>query len=164
MRQVGNVLAFYTYRDWLSNHYRVSFTIRDITFNCTEQFLMYTKAMHFGDGETARKILATSDPQEQKMLGRQVTPYNDEEWIEKRLVYYIIGLKAMYRQNPDQLERLLLTNDLILVEASERDRVWGVGLKETDPRIADPRQWRGHNLCGGGHMAVRDFFRQERGL
>lgn len=164
MRVVGSVLAFYTYKDWPSNHFIREFTLKGLTFNCAEQAIMYCKAMHFRDLITAMKILAEPVPQQQKLLGRAVKQYDDRAWREHRPIYYAIILKAKYRQNPDLLEELLLTDPLILAEASERDTQWGTGLAESDDRISDPTQWRGENLCGQVHMDVRQYFQTNRNL
>jgi len=51
-----------------------------IEFNCCEQYMMYKKAMLFGDDEIAARILSTSNPREQKTLGRQVKNYNQVTW------------------------------------------------------------------------------------
>jgi len=48
------------------------------------------------------------------------------------------------------------TAGMVIVEASPYDRVWGIGLRQTDRRAMDPRQWRGTNLLGFVLMDVRD--------
>lgn len=45
--------------------------------------------------------------------------------------------------------------DRVLVEASPRDRVWGIGLESSDDRAADPGHWQGLNLLGFALMEVR---------
>jgi ribA/ribD-fused uncharacterized protein len=54
---------------------------------------------------------------------------------------------------------LLNTGNGILVEAAPKDFRWGVGLKQNDPRITDPRQWKGTNLLGKALMDVRTGLR-----
>ncbi|MDQ1651494.1 MAG: hypothetical protein QOI35_694, partial [Cryptosporangiaceae bacterium] len=49
-------------------------------------------------------------------------------------------------QHPDRLSYLLATGGQVLVEASPRDRIWGIGLTAADPRALDPDQWLGLNL------------------
>jgi len=43
---------------------------------------------------------------------------------------------------------LLSTGDKILVEASPKDNVWGIGLDEESPDAANPKRWPGTNLLG----------------
>jgi ribA/ribD-fused uncharacterized protein len=158
MRQWGNVTAFYSKRDFMSNHYICYFKVKGITFNCLEQFMMYCKAMLFGDKIIADAILVCEEPQGQKMLGRKVRGYDDAVWLAKREKYILIGMIEKYSQNLQERQWLLETGDSILVEASERDTVYGVGLNENDPRIANPYEWQGANLCGELTMKAREHF------
>ncbi len=43
----------------------------------------------------------------------------------------------------------------MLVEASPRDRVRGIGLAASDDRATDPSRWRGQNLLGFALMEAR---------
>ena len=47
----------------------------------------------------------------------------------------------------------------LIVEASPMDQVWGIGLRATDARARDPRQWRGLNLLGFALMEARSILR-----
>jgi hypothetical protein len=42
-----------------------------------------------------------------------------------------------------------------VVEASPRDRVWGIGLAAGDERAGSPERWQGLNLPGFALMEVR---------
>ena len=156
MRQTDQFTFFFSKYDVFSNWHTSYFTYRDVSFNCVEQMMMYAKAIEFGDKETAAKILQAPEPQDQKRLGRLVTPYDDERWkkIARTVVYH--AAKAKFTQNPRMLERLLATEGTHLVEASGTDRLWGVGLKESDPRIDDPKNWRGSNWLGQTLTRLRD--------
>jgi predicted NAD-dependent protein-ADP-ribosyltransferase YbiA (DUF1768 family) len=43
---------------------------------------------------------------------------------------------------------LLQKQDILLVEASANDCIWGVGLSEDDPSIHQRSAWKGLNLQG----------------
>ena len=42
------------------------------------------------------------------------------------------------------------------VEASPRDRIWGIGMSLNNPLVDDPANWRGRNLLGKVITEVRD--------
>lgn len=159
MRRWGNVVAFYTRRDFMSNHYRCHFKVKGVSFSSLEQFMMYCKAMLFNDRDVAELILKTDNPQAQKVLGRKVRGYVDAEWVAKREQFILTGMIEKYSQNPQERQWLLDTGDDILVEASERDTLYGVGLNEDDPRIGNPYEWKGANLCGVLTMKAREHLR-----
>lgn len=161
MRKTDRFTFFFTKADVFSNWHPAHFTYHGVAFNCVEQMMMYAKAVEFKDTATAKKILEAADPKEQKRLGRLVTPYNDERWqqIVRKVVY--AAAKAKFTQNPHMLEALLATEDTTLVEASPYDKIWGVGLGERDPRIEDPKQWRGTNWLGQVLTRLRDDLKAE---
>lgn len=62
---------------YLSNWFPSRFTVNNVNFSSMEQYMMYKKAVCFGDKDTADKILATEDVAEIKALGRLVANYNE---------------------------------------------------------------------------------------
>jgi len=152
---------FYTAASPLSQHYPAKFTVNNIEFNCAEQFMMYCKAMLFGDKIIAQKILDNKNPQEQKMLGRQVKNFDERVWKAKRESYVFIGNLNKFRQNKHLKEFILNTKDTELVEASEKDTVWGIGLGLNDPKIYFRHLWRGMNLLGKTLGRVRTVLSEE---
>ena len=47
-----------------------------------------------------------------------------------------------------------------IAEASPHDKVWGIGLIASDPRVASPISWCGLNLLGQAMERTRDTLRQ----
>lgn len=164
MKITETLVLFYGQSEFYSNWNKKGFTVKDIRFANGEQYLMYCKAMFFGDAETAAKILAEPDPKEVKKLGRAVKGYVDAQWAANRLRFMRRGLLEKARQNPEIKEQLLATGHRVLVEASPYDPIWGIGLSENDPRALEPAQWRGQNLLGQAWMWVRAELRAEMEL
>lgn len=151
----GNMTLFFAAHDPLSNWYIADFQVKNLRFNCVEQFMMFCKAKLFGDEAAAAKILAAPHPKAQKAIGRTVAGYDEATWVERRSRIVALGCYAKFSQNPALKEALLETGESLLVEASPWDRIWGVGLGENDPRILDQSQWQGLNLLGQALSEVR---------
>lgn len=125
-------------------------------FTTCEQWMMWNKACLFKAENTAQKILATDDPKKIKSLGRTEIPeYNDDEWKKVRYEVVVKGNMAKFTQNKELRENLLQTGNRILAEAAHYDKIWGIGLKQTDPATQDQTKWKGENLLGKALMEVR---------
>jgi len=151
---------FFFYKHILGNFHLCSFVMNDITFSNSEQAFMWLKAKHFKDPEYADKIVETTDPMSAKHLGRMVRNYDEADWDSVRMDMMFCACYAKFSQNPYLADILFETKDLILVEASPTDRVWGVGLRETDDLIIDPKNWKGRNLLGEVLMDVRQQLKE----
>lgn len=139
-----------------SNWYLSNFTMGNIKFSSMEQYMMYQKAIHFGDNTIADKILATKDVSCIKEYGRQVGNYNDTVWNGIRQIVVFNGLIAKFTQNDDLKQKLLSTGDLVLAECAVHDTIWGIGLSMTDPNRFEITKWHGQNLLGFTLMMVRE--------
>ena len=141
----------------LSQWYQCPFVVEGQYYNCAEQYMMAEKARIFGDEEIRQQILAEYSQMAMKKLGRKVRNYDDEIWKEKRFDVVVKGNIAKFSQNEKLLDFLLSTDDKILVEASPKDTVWGIGLDESSSEAIQPRKWIGENLLGFALMEVRDI-------
>jgi ribA/ribD-fused uncharacterized protein len=117
---------------------------------------MYKKALLFEDEDVANAIMRTNNPREQKALGRKVRNFNTDKWNESCREYVYEANYAKFTQNPEMLEELMKTDDKLIVEASPKDVIWGIGLHYTDDRIHDKTQWQGKNWLGEAIMRVRE--------
>ena len=143
---------------YLSNWYKSSFVIEDITFSSIEQYMMHRKAVLFGDTEIAGRILGTDNPAKIKALGREVKNYNDTIWSGMRQIIVFEGLYAKFEQNSKLRGMLLSTEDAILAECAMNDKIWGIGLSIYDKRRFEMSEWKGQNLLGFSLMCIRDLF------
>jgi len=154
---------FFFWGSWPSQWFKADFTIDGVTYNCCEQYMMAEKARLFSDGAAEAEILAAKDPGKQKAIGRRVKNFDPARWNEvcRGIVY--TGNLAKFRQHAQLASYLLDTGERTIVEASPTDRIWGIGLSQTDERAQDPAKWEGTNWLGVAHMQVRDQLLRDAG-
>ncbi len=141
---------------YFSNWYISEFKIDEVKYSSVEQYMMYRKAVTFGDTETAKQIMLTSDVGRIKALGRSVRNYEDVIWNGLRQLIVTQGLLAKFVQNEKLKRNLLETGDSILAECAVQDKIWGIGLSMKDDRRFKIEEWQGKNLLGFSLMWVRD--------
>ncbi|EDR04565.1 uncharacterized protein LACBIDRAFT_252516 [Laccaria bicolor S238N-H82] len=146
---------------WASQWYSSPFTVKlkleeegeeeEVTFASAEHWMMVQKALLFGDYGKAREILgvegvSSSDMAHVKALGRQVSGFDEAKWVDARQDIVLQGNMHKFSQNGELLEKLMLTGDKKMVEASPRDRIWGIGFGEKN--ALNQRERWGLNLLG----------------
>lgn len=162
MKKYTKHTFFYKTRNPFSNWHPAKFTVDGIEYNCSEQYMMAEKARTFGDEKIREMILASPEPRDQKALGRKVSNFDSEKWSEvaKEVVY--TGCYHKFTQNPKLMAKLMETEGTLLVEASPYDTVWGIGLREDDPRRLDSKKWRGTNWLGEVLTRLREDLEKTR--
>ena len=112
--------------NFLSQWYGAAFTApspanpdETMTFQTTEQYMMYHKAMLFGDEEIADKIMKSDSPKTQKALGRKVKGFDGRKWDEHKSRIVEEGNWYKFTQQTKEKglkEQLLETEQRELVE------------------------------------------------
>lgn len=140
-----------------SQWFPAPFEVGGVRYLTAEHWMMAEKARIFGDDAARDRIVACAHPAEAKALGRAVRGFDDATWASQRFEIVVSGSVAKFSQHPALRAYLLATGDKVLVEASPRDTVWGVGLGKDNPAVHDPRTWRGANLLGFALMRARQI-------
>lgn len=163
MKTTDKYVFFWKTGEVFSQWHPSTFVIEGITFKTAEQYMMYMKAKTFGDHEAAVKVLKTTDPREQKKIGRSVRNFDAAKWseISRDVVYR--GNRAKFTQNPAMKKQLMDTGNRELVEASPYDNIWGIGLDESDSRALDKTQWLGTNWLGEVLTKLREELKNDDG-
>jgi ribA/ribD-fused uncharacterized protein len=139
----------------LSQWYPASFVVNGICYPTAEHYMMWSKARLFDDDEIAERITLTREPARAKALGRAVRGFDQGTWKQERFRIVVDGSTAKFSQNTQLGDFLLGTKDKVLVEASPRDTIWGIGLGAANPNARVPERWRGLNLLGFALMKAR---------
>ena len=168
MRIEKPFLFFYSYQDYLSNFYRCKITFDDNVFTTSEQLYMYFKAKYFNDAKMSKKILSAKTAFEAKKLGRKVKHFHVGDWdkVSPSIMYEVLRLK--FNQNEKLKDKLIETGTLWLVEASPKDKLWGIGLEcgsdnllPSDTRATLPTKWQGKNRLGNLLMVLRANYQND---
>ncbi|KAF9256602.1 DUF1768-domain-containing protein [Marasmius fiardii PR-910] len=149
---------------------------KECTFPTAEHYMMFRKALLFGDASIAELILSPSysgtsksDLAHIKALGRQVQNFDEDTWQANRYQIVLDGNLAKFRQNPEIKEKLFNTGSRKHVEASPRDRIWGIGFGNASAakmvnamslRGKEPEKW-GLNLLGKALDETRNILQEE---
>jgi len=141
----------------LSQWWPAPFTIDGAAYPTAEHWMMAAKARLFGDDEALAAALAAPDPKAAKAAGRAARGFDEQAWAAARFDLVIAGNLAKFRQHPKLGAFLAATRPRVLVEASPRDRIWGIGMSAGNPDASRPSRWRGTNLLGFALMNVRDM-------
>jgi ribA/ribD-fused uncharacterized protein len=139
----------------LSQWWPAAFELDGVGYATAEHYMMAEKARAFGDEERLAMILEAESPDRAKALGRKVQGFDAAAWDAAAFDIVVRGNHAKFGQN-DVLKRFLLaTGERVLVEASPLDRIWGIGMVESDVRAGNPAAWEGKNLLGFALMEAR---------
>jgi ribA/ribD-fused uncharacterized protein len=144
---------------YLSNFAQYPITLNGKTFNCNEQFIMYSKASMFSDQESMKQIMRATNPAAIKKLGRGVKGFKRDQWEPQIPVIADLCNMAKFSQHAELTTRLLSTGEAVIAEASPTDRIWGIGVDAEKGK--DVRTWRGDNLLGKSLMRIRKQLRAQ---
>lgn len=140
---------YFFYGGPFSNWYPAEFVdCNGVKFNCSEQYMMFQKAMLFKDYKVASEIMEAVHPAEQKELGKQVRNFDKDYWQIFARTFVMTGCFYKFTQNKEIYNYLMSTKGKLLAEASPSDIIWGIGLSENDPKRFNKNEWRGTNWLG----------------
>lgn len=138
----------------------ISRRLRNSKYSSAEKWMMAVKAWAFNDLTTLRNILEVDDPKTIKALGRKVANFDAKVWDIVGMPAVTAGSIAKFGATERMTRELLDTGDLIIVESSPYDVVWGTGIDWRRPEAEDPTKWRGQNRLGQCLMEARRVLRE----
>lgn len=145
----------------LSQWFPATFEHEGDTYLTAEHFMMAQKARLFDDQAMLSAILQADSPALAKKLGRSVQRFDEAIWNAHCFDYVVQGNIAKFSSTPALQQFLLNTKERVLVEASPRDRIWGIGMGINNPDAGNPSRWRGQNLLGFALMQAREHIRNK---
>ena len=151
----GGILSeWHTFSNWA----RVEVVHDGITFPTLEHAYMYTKAVTFGDTNTAKSIMTAPDAQTAKSLSYSIKGVNKERWdgMKQGVMRGLLGIK--FASGSEAAIELLATGEKRLAETG-RDPFYACGMSITDRNVLDTSKWMGNvlgKLLGEIRHALRE--------
>lgn len=150
------------YSQWYTTENQ--FQENGVTYPNAEKYMMMKKAEVFGALDILEQMKKTDNPRMVKQLGRKIQNFSDKVWDKHKIDVVTQASYLKFTQNPELLKIMLEHKDLILVEASPQDKIWGIGLHFDDDRVLNESEWLGENLLGICLMKARDRIIKKQGL
>lgn len=128
--ETSDIIAFGTSLsryNFLSNFYKTTIKHKNYTYNCAEQFYQHMKCILFEDKQTAEKVMKSSNPAVQKLLGKKVTSFSKYTWdnIKSDVMFDVVYAKFLQNW---QLKKMLLATGRKSIMECKQDRYWGTGI------------------------------------
>lgn len=141
---------FYGTADWPSNFHPSPYVLFGYEFHSVEQGFQWHKAVVFKDRDSAEKILDADQPADCKRLGRLVKGFKDEEWdgVKDMIMSMHVNAKLSQHQQMYREGLELYRDGKRFVEASKKDKYWGVGAYDKEASRMNPNEWVGQNRLG----------------
>jgi ribA/ribD-fused uncharacterized protein len=152
----GSITAFSSINSPLSNLYHCDLEINNKIYTSVEQCYQETKALYFGDTNTANLIIATDDPYRCKAMGNMIKGFDRKRWEEVRLEKMTTMVRQKFNSSLQLKDYLLRTTGSSLAEATS-NRFWGTGILLRDKSIWEKQRWKGKNQLG----VILEKIRQE---
>jgi len=145
---------FWHHQNPFSNSHSSPYHLENMKFDNVDQGMAWSKAMLFGDTETATKIAKEHSLPEIRALEASLCNYSQSVWEEERGSLLYKHCKAKFTQHIRLYRELLGTYPDILVNADVHDDVMGIGISERE--ASDGVAWKGDNLLGSTLTKIRD--------
>lgn len=159
----------------LSLDYYAPFTVRGEVYLSMRQYLVAALNRSYGAYDKVKAAMAISahdadgtfDPAKwAKAIAYlktvEVSGVAGTMWNRQARAWATEGTLAKFSQNPQLIPVLMSAPFGTLVYAEPDEKVWGVGLAESDPRVHTKSEWRGDNWYSDALQQVRQAFHAVR--
>ncbi len=112
------------FNGFMSNFFEAPFVVDGVLYPTNEHFFQSQK---FAGTKAEKYILALPTAAETAKEGKRRDLPLRKDWEEVKEEIMLIGLRAKFSQNEEIREKLLDTEEAVLIENSPYDYYWGIG-------------------------------------
>lgn len=148
---------------FLSNFYISYFTdANNVKYCCNEQYFIANKCLLFDcDNKTLyQNIMRARLPYTIKKYGRQVENFDKLIWDKEKYEIMKTAIRYKFSQNKKLKKKLIETGNKNIYEASNYDKVWGIGMTLQEAKEIEEANFPGDNLLGKALMEIREEFKK----
>lgn len=143
------------YNGFMSIYNINDFVYQDTRFSSLYQAFEAYRLTEAGAEDLRNKILQSRSIKFIQLTSKKImTPLKDTKGVWKDI------LRNYYEQNPELVEKLLKTNNDILVFADPSKYVGGVGFLTGQEELLDSKKWKTPNIVGEVLMELRTEFKE----
>ena len=122
----------------------------------SEKIYIGMKAACFRDNDALIQLENSTTPKTAKAIGRNIVGFDEKIWDKIKYRSMMMALHIKFLECEEFREALRASGNLLLVEASPDDRIWGIGFP-AETALANIDKW-GQNLLGKCLMEVRMYY------
>ena len=154
-----NTLVYFGMHSPFSNFYKCDFTVDNVHYCCTEQYIQGSKALEFGDDLAHAKIMRLTNPVAMKQVGKQIKKFKLARWNAIAPNVARTAVTSKFLQNPTLGQILLDTGTKTLAEAST-ELPWGTGISFRSRNVLNMESWTHTGLMGDLLMEIRNLVKR----
>lgn len=118
----------------------------------SEKAILLCKASLMNDILSFNKILSNTNPYYQLKINN----WNQKLWEQFVCLITKEVVETKFKKVDGLKEILFLTKNHLIALASSKDKLWGIGMDESNPDFEYPSKWKGLNILGWALMELRD--------
>ena len=155
-KSVDDTVLFFTKNSPLSNFYKCSFKVDDVTYTSVEQYYTLKAALFFKDETTCKLPMHQTEAVEHKRAFKRIKDFDKATWYQHHALKTLKdAMYAKFSQNDELGQFLKNTQHKNIAEANPSDWFWGTGVSMWSKNADQKNMWKGENNTGKLLMEVR---------
>ena len=147
-KETENCVEFFGGLNPLSNFHLTHFTVDDIDYISSEQFIQAKKAEYFNDRVAYDRIMGCSNSLDCKKSSWFIRGFDKNRWEDNAKSICSPGIKEKFQKNAELMSILQNKTGYKRIMECMNDRLWGTGVPLNKTDCLDQSKWTGQGILG----------------